>query len=155
MNLPEYKNIRLRKTQDGKPEVLDVLRRRFVALTPEEWVRQHFVNYLAECKGYPLALMANEVELKVGDKHLRCDSVLFGKDMMPRMIMEYKAESVPLTEKVVTQITTYNMLLHARFLTISNGNEHICMRRNENSWEFLTEIPSYDDLLKEYENKRP
>ena len=80
MNLPEYENIRLRKTQDGKHEVLDILRRRFVTLTPEEWVRQHFVNFLISHKGYPAALMANEVELTVGGKRLRCDSVLFDKE---------------------------------------------------------------------------
>ncbi|MBP3750420.1 MAG: type I restriction enzyme HsdR N-terminal domain-containing protein, partial [Prevotella sp.] len=95
LNLPEYSNIRIRNTQDGKHEVLDILRHRFVALTPEEWVRQHFVNYLVTMKGYPAALMANEVELRVGEKRLRCDSVLFGRDRQPRAIFEYKAESVP------------------------------------------------------------
>ena len=68
MNLPEYKDIRLRKTLNGKHEVFDILRHRYIALTPEEWVRQHFVNYLITKKGYPGALLANEVELRVGDK---------------------------------------------------------------------------------------
>ncbi len=149
MNLPEYKDIRIRKTQAGKHEVLDCLRHRFVALTPEEWVRQHFVNYLTTEKGYPSALMANEVELRVGDKRLRCDSVLFGKDRQPRMIMEYKAESVPVTEKVIRQVMTYNMLLHVSYLVISNGNEHYCLHFNSDSgkWEFLQDIPAYSDLL--------
>ena len=70
MDLPEYESIRLRKTANGKHEVLDVLRQRFVALTPEEWVRQHFVHFLVSHKGYPAALMANEVELTVGGKRL-------------------------------------------------------------------------------------
>ncbi|MBQ0073293.1 MAG: type I restriction enzyme HsdR N-terminal domain-containing protein [Prevotella sp.] len=148
MNLPEYKNIRIKKTQNDKYEVFDVLRQRYVALTPEEWVRQHFVNYLITDLGYPKALMANEVELTVGEKHLRCDSVLFGDDRKPRMIMEYKAEGVPLTEKVITQVTTYNMLLHVDYLLVSNGNNHICLHldREQNKWVFLSQIPRYNEL---------
>lgn len=148
MNLPEYKNIRIRKTQDGRHEVLDILRRRFVTLTPEEWVRQHFVNFLICHKGYPAALMANEVELTVGGKRLRCDSVLFDKERRPRMIMEYKAESVTLTDKVLTQIATYNMLLHVNYLTVSNGNTHLCLHYNHHlgKWEQLPDIPPYKAL---------
>lgn len=148
MNLPEYKDIRIRKTPDGRYEVLDILRHRFIALTPEEWVRQHFINYLVTEKGYPTALLANEIELRVGDKRLRCDSVLFGSDRQPRMIMEYKAESVTLTNKVITQITTYNLLLRVGYLIVSNGNEHICLHasKEKKRWEYLPDIPKYDDL---------
>ncbi len=148
MNLPEYENIRLRKTQDGRHEVLDILRRRFVTLTPEEWVRQHFVNFLICHKGYPAALMANEVELTVGGKRLRCDSVLFDKERRPRMIMEYKAESVTLTDKVLTQIATYNMLLHVEYLVVSNGNTHLCLYYSHDraKWEFMPDIPRYEEL---------
>lgn len=148
MNLPEYKNIRIRKTQGGKYEVLDILRHRFVALTPEEWVRQHFMNYLITEKGYPSALMANEVELRVRDKRLRCDGILYNRQGIPRVIMEYKAESVALTEKVVMQITTYNMLLHVNYLMVSNGIINICMHYNQETgkWMVLPEIPHYDEL---------
>ena len=148
MNLPEYESIRLRKTANGKHEVLDVLRQRFVALTPEEWVRQHFVHFLVSHKGYPAALMANEVELTVGGKRLRCDSVLFDKERRPRMIIEYKAESIPLTDKVLTQVATYNMLLHVDYLMVSNGNTHLCLHYNngKRKWEFLPGIPQYSEL---------
>ena len=148
MNLPEYESIRLRKTANGKHEVLDVLRQRFVALTPEEWVRQHFVHFLVSHKGYPAALMANEVELTVGEKRLRCDSVLFDKERRPRMIIEYKAESIPLTDKVLTQVATYNMLLHVDYLMVSNGNTHLCLHYNhgKRKWEFLPGIPQYSEL---------
>ena len=104
MNLPEYKDIKIRKTQNGKYEVLDILRHRFVSLTPEEWVRQHFVNFLVTERQYPAALMANEIEICVGDKRLRCDSVLFDRGGKPLMIMEYKAESVTLTADVLRHI---------------------------------------------------
>ena len=148
MNLPEYESIRLRKTANGKHEVLDVLRQRFVALTPEEWVRQHFVHFLVSHKGYPAALMANAVELTVGGKRRRCDSVLFDKERRPRMIIEYKAESIPLTDKVLTQVATYNMLLHVDYLMVSNGNTHLCLHYNhgKRKWEFLPGIPQYSEL---------
>lgn len=149
MNLPEYPGIRIRKTQNGKYEVFDVLRQRYIALTPEEWVRQHFVHYLTEHLGYPAALMANEVELTVGEKRLRCDSVLYSSSRLPLMIMEYKAESVPLTGKVVNQILSYNTLLHAPYLVISNGQEHLCLHFSHEryEWETLAFIPTYENLI--------
>ena len=79
LNLPPF-DIRLRDS-GGHRQVLDVLRRRYVALTPEEWVRQHFVHFLIEHKGYPKGLLANEVELRVGEKRLRCDTLLYNKVM--------------------------------------------------------------------------
>ena len=148
MNLPEYKELRTRVTDDGKHEVLDILRRKYVSLTPEEWVRQHFINYLIKDKGYPQGLLANEVELKVGEKKLRCDSVLFGHDRQPRMIIEYKAENVTLTPKVVKQITTYNMILKVKYLIISNGLMHLCLHYEEDKdkWTFLEGVPEYESV---------
>ncbi len=148
MNLPEYPNIRLREMPNGKREVLDILRHRFVALTPEEWVRQHFVNFLITQRGYPSALMGNEVEIVVGEKRLRCDTVLYDRHGQPRMIMEYKAECVPISDKVLTQVSTYNMILHVDYLIASNGNTHICLHfvHGDNRWEQLMDIPLYTDL---------
>src|SRR3712207_1107161 len=98
--------------RNGKSFIFDTIRKRYVALTPEEWVRQHFVHYLIEHKGYPPTLLANEVALKVGDKQLRADTVLYDRELHPRMIVEYKAPSIPLSQKVFDQISVYNMLLH-------------------------------------------
>ena len=92
--------------------VLDILRRRYVRLTPEEMVRQCFINFLVEYKGYPTALIGNEVQLSIGEKKLRCDSVLYDRDMQPRMIMEYKAPDIEITEKVLHQILSYNTQLN-------------------------------------------
>lgn len=148
MTLPEYKDIKIRVMQNDKLEVLDILRHRFVTLTPEEWVRQHFINYLITEKGYPAALMANEVELRIGEKRLRCDSLLFGKDRQPKMVMEYKAETVALTDEVIKQVTTYNMLLHVSYLIISNGDQHYCLcyDKTENTWRISKQIPNYSEL---------
>ena len=146
LNLPTYE-CRLRE-QNGRQQIFDVLRRRYVALTPEEWVRQHFVHYLIEHKGYPKGLLANEVELRVGEKHLRCDTVLYDKALHPKIIVEYKAPEIAITQKVFNQITVYNMLLHVDYLIVSNGMQHYCcqMDYEQNRYTFLSDIPSYDNL---------
>ena len=146
LNLPSFDiNIAQR---NGRPTVFDPLRRRFVALTPEEWVRQHFVNYLVHHLHYPAGLMANEVELTVGDKHLRCDTLLYNKDMQPQMIIEYKAPHIALSQKVFDQITAYNLLLHVDYLVVSNGMEHLCcqMDYDNRRYVFLPNIPDYNQL---------
>lgn len=147
LNLPPY-DIKIGGTRE-KPTVLDVLRRRYVALTPEEWVRQHFVNYLIAHLGYPAGLMANEVELRVGGKRLRCDSVLYDRDLRPCMIMEYKAPSVSLSQKVFDQITAYNLLLHVDYLVVSNGLEHYCCRMDyaRHTYDYLRQIPRYEEII--------
>jgi len=146
INLPTFA-IKFRET-DGKRQIFDFLRRRYVTLTPEEWVRQHFVHFLVEHLGYPQGLLANEVELRVGDKKLRCDTLLYNKEMQPRMIIEYKAPDVELTQRVFEQISAYNSLLQADYLVISNGLEHYCCRRSqeEGGYSFLKEIPLYREL---------
>ena len=136
------------RQRDGKHEIFDFLRRRYVALTPEEWVRQHFVHFLVEHKGYPKGLLANELELRVGEKRLRCDTVLYDKQLQPQMIIEYKAPEVSITQRVFNQITVYNMLLHVDYLVVSNGLQHYCCRMDyeHNSYEFLTDIPEYGTI---------
>lgn len=146
LNLPEFK-IKLAGTKD-KPMVFDVLRRRYVTLTPEEWVRQHFIHFLIEHKGYPAALLANEISLKIGEKPLRADSVLFGRDLKPRMVIEYKAPSIPISQKVFDQINTYNLILHVDYLVVSNGLAHYCCKMDHanQKYLFLEDIPSYQFL---------
>ena len=144
--LPPY-DIKVKQT-NGKTSILDILRRRFITLTPEEWVRQHFIHYLINYKGYPSALLANEVELTIGQKKLRCDSVLYTRQLQPRMIIEYKAPSVQITQKVFNQIFAYNTLLHADYLVVSNGMSHYCCKIDyENkSYAFLKDIPKFSEL---------
>ena len=146
LNLPSYA-IKIRK-EDDHEQILDVLRRKYVALTPEEWVRQHFIHYLIEHKHYPATLLANEVKLQVGDKVLRADSVLYSTTLQPRMIIEYKAPHISITQKTFDQISTYNLLLHADYLVVSNGMRHyICMMDYEQQkYVFLEDIPEYKKL---------
>ena len=134
--------------QRGRGVVFDVLRRKHVALTPEEWVRQHFIHYLITEKGYPAALMGNEVPITLNGMSRRCDSVLYDTSLRPRIIMEYKAPDVPLTQKVFDQISRYNIVMHVDYLIISNGLTHYCCRMDyeNNTYQFLREIPDYGDL---------
>lgn len=146
LNLPSF-DIKLRGTQKH-PQVLDPLRRRWVALTPEEWVRQHFIHWLTTDLGYPTLRLANEVPLKIGQKDLRADSVLYDRDLHPRMIIEYKAPHITITQRVFDQIAAYNMELHARYLVVSNGLQHYCIKLSDDGkkYLFLDHIPKYEEL---------
>ena len=118
LNLPSYE-IKIAERQ-GKRMIFDVLRR----------------------------LLANEVQLQVGDKSLRCDTLLYNKETKPRMIIEYKAPTVALSQKVFDQITVYNILLHVDYLIVSNGMQHICCRldHEHQQYTYLEDIPMYQDL---------
>ena len=146
LNLPRYE-ISVKRNGE-RLTIFDFLRRRHVALTPEEWVRQHFVHFLVEHKGYPKGLLANEVELSVGEKNLRCDSILYDPSLKPRMIVEYKAPSVVVTQKVFQQIATYNLLLHVDYLVVSNGLTQYCVKMDYDNQKylFLDDIPDYKNL---------
>lgn len=146
LNLPPYEKKITKK--DDKPFILDVIRRQYVALTPEEWVRQNFVHFLIEYKGFPQSLMANEVQLKLNGMSRRCDTVVYDRTLRPRVIVEYKAPSVSITQKVFEQICRYNMVLQVDYLIVSNGLAHYCCRIDypTRSYTFLQEIPEYKDL---------
>lgn len=147
LNLPPYPTKVIRR--DGKLIIFDFLRRRYVALTPEEWVRQHFTHFLVERKHYPAALLANEVSINVGGASRRCDSVLYRREGgEPRLIIEYKAPHVPITQEVFTQISSYNSVLRADYLVVTNGMKHYCchMDYTEGRVTYLTDIPDYAEL---------
>ena len=146
LNLPPYQ-IRVKET-GGRKQIFDILRRKYVALTPEEWVRQHFIHYLIEHKNYPASLLANEVPLQMGEKRMRADSVLYDNQLHPRIIIEYKAPNIPLTQKVFDQITVYNLLLHVDYLIVSNGmTTYICkMDYEKQTYKFLETIPNYENI---------
>lgn len=146
LNLPPF-DIKVKKIGD-KPVVFDSLRRKYVALTPEEWVRQHFVNYLKIEKNYPFALIANEMQINLNGQKKRCDSVVFNNELQPLVIVEYKAPDVKITQQVFEQIVCYNIVLKVKYLIVSNGINHYCCRMDYENQTFLylKEIPLYDDL---------
>ena len=146
LNLPSYPAKILKR--NGKNVIFDPLRQKYVALTPEEWVRQHFVHFLTDFKGYPKGLLANEIQLDLNGTKKRCDTVLFNKDLSARMIVEYKAPNIEITQTVFDQITRYNMVLKVEYLIVSNGIRHYCCRIDYNTlkYTFLPDIPSYTEL---------
>ena len=146
LNLPPF-DIKIQQ-RDGKSFIFDPLRKKYIALTPEEWVRQHFVHLLTDYKGYPKGLLANEVQLNLNGTKKRCDTVLFNKDLSARMIVEYKAPTVEITQAVFDQITRYNMVLKVEYLIVSNGINHYCCRIDYSTmkYTFLPDIPAYEEL---------
>lgn len=147
LNLPPFE-LKI-SHKDGRAVIFDFLRRRYLALTPEEWVRQHFTHYLVEHKHYPAALLANEVTVRVGETARRCDSVLYHREGgRPRVIVEYKAPHVPITQAVFQQICAYNSVLRADYLIVSNGLAHYCCRVDYETMgiAYLPQIPDYAEL---------
>ena len=146
LNLPPYP-IKIQEKGE-KRQIFDFLRRKWVALTPEEWVRQHFTHFLVEHKNYPQALLANEVELRIGEKRLRCDTLLYNKELRPRMIIEYKAPTIQIQQKTFDQISVYNLLLKVDYLVVSNGLRHYCCKMDyeRQSYQFLEDIPNYETI---------
>jgi len=142
LNLPEADlNIR---NQKGKEYVFDPLRRQFVRLTPEEFVRQHFTNYLVRYLNYPQGRLANEVTISLGTVSKRCDTVFYDVNLKPSIIIEYKAPSVAITQKTFDQIARYNMSLRVPRLIVSNGLEHYCciVDFEKNTFLFEKNIPA-------------
>jgi len=143
LNLPQY-NFRIKK-QDEKLLIFDSQRKRYVSLTPEEWVRQHFIRFLIDVKGYPSALLAVEKQLNLNGMKKRCDAILYDLDANPVMIIEFKAPNVTINQQTFDQVAVYNAKLKVDLFIISNGFEHFCCRVNTKTtqYEFFSEIPDY------------
>ena len=146
LNLPQY-TFRIREKLDKKL-IFDGFRRRWVALTPEEWVRQNFVRYLTEEKHFPASLVAIERSLKMNQRDFRTDIVLFSKSGSPLVVVECKAPEVKISQLVFDQIARYNLDLRVSYLIVTNGLTHYCCRFDQEqlSYTFLPEIPDYLDL---------
>ena len=147
LNLPEYQFNIKKKGNDGLV-ILDTLRKRWVALTPEEWVRQNFVRYLIEDREFPAALMNNEISLTQNGIKRRCDTLVADRQGLPLVIVEYKAPTIEISQKAFDQIVRYNMVLKAQYLIVTNGMSHYCCKIDyeNNSYAFLQEIPPYNVL---------
>ena len=124
---PQTANIKLRDI-DGRREVFDIVRNRFVALTPEEWVRQNVIHYLHFELGYPLELLQVEGTITLNGMTRRCDIVVYDSEVRPLVIVECKRETVPLTQKVIDQACRYNLVLHVPYLCLTNGPNQICCK---------------------------
>jgi predicted type IV restriction endonuclease len=146
LNFPAY-SFRI-KTEQQRNYIFDNIRKRYVILTPEEWVRQHLTTYLTEEKKYPASLMAVEMSLKINKMERRADIVLFSRLGKPYMIVECKAPGVKVTQGAFDQAARYNMDMKVEYLVVSNGLVHYCARLNhtDHTWEFMKEIPDFNPL---------
>lgn len=133
---------KIKKLKD-RDFIFDVFRKQWIVLTPEEWVRQNFLQYLVEVKKYPASLIAVEREILVGDLRRRFDIVVF-KDAKPWMIVECKELKVPLSEAVLKQALNYNVSLQVKYLVVTNGASTFAMHCNQKAHEWLVELPAFD-----------
>lgn len=144
LNLPSY-TFKL-KSNEKHTLIFDNLRKKYLVLTPEEWVRQHYVQYLVQEKNYPVSLIALEKQLTINNLKKRTDIVVYNKDGQPEIIVECKAPHIKISQDTFDQIARYNLQLKAKYLIVTNGLEHYyCSMDFENeNYQFLKEIPSYN-----------
>lgn len=130
---------------NGQEMIFDPFRKKYVVLTPEEWVRQNFLNYLVKSLEYPGTLMSIEKEMHLGELRKRCDIVVYSREAVPWMIVECKEMGVPLGMPVLEQIVRYNMALPVPYLVITNGSNTWCCKLNteEGNWVFENALPKY------------
>ena len=147
LNLPAYE-FRYR-TEGEMTLVLDVYRKRFVKLTPEEEVRQRFVRYLVEEKGFPASLIMTEYSLKLNKLTRRCDILVHKPAGHPALLVECKAPEVSISQASFDQVARYNLAFRVRYLIVTNGLKHYCCQLDFETEKisFLSEIPAYADLL--------
>ncbi|WP_114783835.1 type I restriction enzyme HsdR N-terminal domain-containing protein [Botryobacter ruber] len=147
LNLPPFAY----KLKQSGPDslIFDELRRKYVVLTPEEWVRQHFIHYLRNSLHYPKGLISVERGATYNRLQKRTDICIYDNSGTPHLLVECKAAHVPITQEVVKQVSTYNQTLRAKYVVITNGQEHYCWEVNFETRRFvpLQEIPAYDQVL--------
>jgi len=143
LNFPTY-TFRF-KNSENKLSIFDDIRKKFIVLTPEEWVRQHCVNFLMIEKKYPKSLINVEKELFINGRKKRYDIVVYNSDGSINILIECKAPKIPITQKTFDQIAQYNLTLKANLLMVTNGlNHYYCqMDYNNERYDFLKEVPEY------------
>ena len=141
LNYPSY-TFKL-KTNENKTLIFDIVRKKYVTLTPEEWVRQHTIHYLFKEKNYPISLMTVEKQLKIRTLRKRIDIVSYTNDGIPFLIVECKAPSIQISQDTFDQIARYNLKLKAQILMVTNGISHYycVMNHKKQAYEFLSELP--------------
>ena len=143
LNLPEFAF--RTKTENGKKMIFDRIRKKFVVLTPEEWVRQNFIMYLIQVKKYPESLMAVEKQIMVNGNQRRFDLLIYLRNGQPLLIAEFKAPNVKVNQNTFDQVVRYNMALRVERVVVSNGLQHYACEVDypNNSYNFLYEVPEY------------
>ena len=148
MNFPSYEF--RTKTEGKRTLIFDRIRKKYIALTPEELVRQHLINYLITDRAYPETLISVEMPLKYARLNKRSDLLVRDNNGLPLMLVECKAPDIAITKKIFEQIAIYNLTIQAPYLMVTNGLQHYCMTAATESTPicFLKEIPDYKELKK-------
>jgi type I site-specific restriction endonuclease len=146
LNLPPY-DLKI-KHKEGKEVIFDVIRKKYVTLTREEWVRQNFIHFLIHEKQFPMSLMGVEYAVKLYKMQKRADIVLFDNRGKPRLIVECKSPEISISQDTFDQAARYNISLKVDYLIVTNGLDHYCSRINyeKGSYEFLPDIPDYQQV---------
>ena len=143
LNLPEYE-FRI-KREEAKTLIFDGIRKKYVVLTPEEWVRQNFIKFLKAEKKYPESLMAVEKQIKVNGNPRRFDLLIYSRKGQPNLIVEFKAPNIKITQETFDQVVRYNMVLRVEYVVVTNGLQHFACQIDyeKNSYSFLKDIPDF------------
>ena len=146
LNLPIFE-FALKET-NGKTYIFDEIRKKYLILTPEEWVRQNFVKFLVSHKGFPASLIVLEKPFKLNNSDKRSDIVVYNKNGKIVLLVECKAPEINISQKVFDQAASYNLKLNAEFLIITNGIAHYCCKLDYKvkKWLFMDEIPYFSEL---------
>ena len=144
LNLPQYQ-FRIESTKAGIT-IWDEFRKKHIVCTPEEWVRQNFLKFLVEEKGFPPGLIALEKSIKVNKRTKRFDALVHDQVGKPILLIEFKAPEIEITEKTFHQIAAYNSQLKVKYLIMSNGLQHFACQVDENGIQFFENTPNYTDL---------
>ena len=149
LNFPEY-DFKLQRSSDERQslKIFDIIRKKYVSLTPEEWVRQHLLHFLVNERKFPQSLVSVEKKLLINQLEKRTDVVIYSSSLRPILLAESKAPKIPLTQSVFDQAARYNMTLNVAYFLITNGLESfICkIDHSTQSYSFLKDIPSYEEL---------
>lgn len=131
-----------------KQTIWDPLRKKHVALTPEERVRQWFIGVLSDSLEVPQHMMMSETGFKLGGKQYRADILVYDRSLRPLMVVECKRPDVELTTDVLDQAIRYNMVLNVSYIAITNGNRTVVCRKNGRKYEFMQSVPKYNEMVK-------
>lgn len=142
LNLPDF-NYTVRNNK-GKVEIFDIIRKKYIVLQPEEWVRQNFIHFLIDVQGFPKSLIKVESGLKYNSLLKRSDILIYSNDGDCSMLVECKSYNVKINQSTLDQCTIYNKTINAEYIILTNGINHFCCKKNKNgSYDFVDYIPFY------------
>jgi len=146
LNFPEY-TFRFRQNEKGGLMIFDTIRKKFIALTPEEWVRQHLIHYLVEEKKYPQSLISVEKSLSLNNTQKRTDIRIYNQTKKLILLAECKSYTTNITKNTIEQALRYDLALNSHIIVLSNGIDHFCFKKNKDGkFLALQQLPEFNEL---------